>query len=135
MSAQANIVIIDGATPPVAHIFNPKGAKVQASGKDVALWRDQSVPNSVGYLTITEQHSAKNFNGMEKFRWTIEVPYTETPVGGTAPVKAYACVAVLECWVHERATDTELKNIAAYMASFATTAYVTDAIVKREAAW
>lgn len=135
MSAQADIVINDGATTPVAHTFNPKGAKAQASGKDVALWRDQSVPNSVGYLTITEQHSPVNSNGMEKFRWTIEVPYTETPVGSTAPIKAYSCVAVLECWVHARATDTELKNIAAYLKNFAALTYVKDAIVKREAAW
>lgn len=135
MSAQAILVLNDGATPPVAHTFNPKGARVQASGKDVALWRDQSVPNAVGYPTITEQHSSVNSNGMEKFRWTIEVPYTETPPGSTAPVKAYACVAVLECWVHERATDTELMNIAAYMKNFASFNYVRDAIVKREAAW
>jgi hypothetical protein len=135
MSAQANLVINDGAGTPVAHTFNPKGAKTSQTGKDVALWRDQSPATMLDYLSITEQHSAPNSNGIEKFRWVIEVPKTETPSGATAPVKAYSATGVIEIWIHERASAAELANIAAFVKNFAAHAYMTSAVTNREAAW
>lgn len=135
MSAQISIVINDGATTPVAHTFAPKGARAMPTGKNVALWRDQSVTSEVGFLSITETHAPKNSNKIEKFRWVIEVPTVETPAGGTTPVKAYSTVAAIEVYMHERASEQELKNIAAYLKNFTGLTYVSDAIVKRESAW
>lgn len=139
MSAQANIVINDGATTPVAHTFNPKGAKTQPDKKDLAIWRDQSPTNAVGYLSISETHTPVNGNGMEKFRYVIDVPTLESPASGGSfappPTRAYGTIAVVEVWAHERASDQELKNIAAYVKNFTATTYFNDAIVKREAAW
>lgn len=139
MSAQANITINDGATTPVAHVFSPKGAKSVAVGKDVAIWRDQSPTQAVGYLSITEQHSAANANGVEKFRYVIDVPVLETPGSGGAfvppPTKAFSAVAVVEVWTNVRASDQDLKNIVAYVKNFTATTYFADAIIKREAAW
>lgn len=135
MSGQSNIVINDGANTPVAHTFSPKGARAMPTGKNVALWRDQSVTAEVGFLSITETHTPKNSNKIEKFRWVIEVPTVETPPGSTAPVKAFSTVATIEVFMHERASEAELKNIAAYLKNFAALTYVSDAIVKRESAW
>jgi len=139
MAAQANIVINDGATTPVAHTFNPKGAKTQPDKKDLAIWKDQSPTSSVGYLSISETHTPVNSNGMEKFRFVIDVPTLESPAsGGTfapPPTRAYGTIAVIEVWAHERASDQELKNIAAFVKNFAATTYFNDVIVKREPAW
>lgn len=139
MSAQSNIVINDGATTPVAHTFNPKGARAVADGKSVALWRDQTPAQAVGYLTLTEQHAPANGNGMEKFRYVIDVPTLESPSSGGAfvppPTKAYSTIAVVEVWMHNRASLDELKNVVAYVKNFTATPYFSDAITKREAAW
>lgn len=139
MSAQATITINDGETTPVAHAFNPKGAKSAPDKTDLALWRDQSAASAVGYLTLSEKHTPVNVNGMEKFRYTIDVPTLESPSSGGSftppPTRAYGTIAVIEVWAHQRASDQELKNIVAFVKNFAATTYFSDAIVKREAAW
>lgn len=139
MSAQANIVLNDGQTTPVAHTFNPKGAKTQPDKRDVAIWRDQTPANAVGYLTLSETHTPVNANGMEKFRYTIDLPTLESPGSGGAyappPKRAYGTIAVVEVWAHERASQQELKDIVAYVKNFTAGTYFSDAITKREAAW
>lgn len=139
MSAQVNIVLNDGATTPVAHTFNPKGARAVEGGKTVSVWRDQSPANAEGYLVLTEQHSPPNGNGLEKFRYLIQVPTLETPASGgafvPAPKRAYDTMAVVEVWAHTRATADELKNIVAYVKNFTASTYFSDAITKREPAW
>lgn len=140
MSSQANIVINDGAGTPVAHTFNPKGARKQPSGSDVAVWRDQTPANAEGFLSITEHHSEAVGQGNEKFTWVIEVPTLETvgtnDAGVTPPqTRAYAVVGVLEFRFPKRATLLELQHIAAYMKNFSALAYVTNAVTLREPAW
>lgn len=140
MSAQADIVLADGTSPtPVNRTFNPKGAKAVANGKSNALWRDQSPPNKVGYLSIEEQHAPVNVNGMEKFRFVIDVPTLEQPnTGGSfvpPPTKAYSTVATVEIYAHERASEQELKNIVAFVKNFTATAYFSNAVTKREPSW
>jgi hypothetical protein len=140
MSAQANVVINDGQATPVAHTFNPKGARVVPDGKDVAVWKDQTPVNADGYLVLTEQHARPNQNGIEKFRWVIEIPTLETvgtnDAGITpAPRRDYTTTAVIEVWASTRASQQELKDIAAYVKNFTALTYFSDAVTKREAAW
>jgi hypothetical protein len=139
MAAQASIIINDGQGTPAAHTFAPKGARAQADKKDVALWRDQSPANAAGFLSITETHTPVNSNGMEKFRYVLDVPTLESPGSGGSfvppPTRAYGTIAVIEVWAHQRASDQELKNIAAYVKNFTALQYFSDAIIKREAAW
>lgn len=139
MSQQAAIVINDGQATPVAHTFNPKGAKQAADKKDVAIWRDQTPVNAEGYLVLSETHTPPNGNGMEKFRYVIDIPTLESPSSGGSfvppPTRAYGTVAVIEVWAHKRASQQELKDIAAYVKNFTATAYFTNAITAREAAW
>lgn len=139
MSAQANIVINDGKATPVAHTFNPKGAKLAPDGKSVAIWRDQSPTQKVGYLTLKEEYTPVNGNGMEKVRFVIDVPTLESAAsGGTfapPPTRAYGTIATIEVWMHERASAAELEDIVAYVKNFTALAYFKDVVVKREAAW
>lgn len=139
MSAQANIVLPDGATTPANHTFNPKGSRVSETGKTVSIWRDQSHEHAEGYFNLTEQHTPINSNGLEKFRYLIEVPTLEQPAnGGTyvaAPRKAYVTVGVIEVWVPSRASSDDLKDIVAYVKNFTASTYFSNAIINREAAW
>lgn len=139
MAAQAIITINDGATTPLAHNFDPKGARTQADKTDMAIWRDQSATSAVGFRTITEKHTPVNANGMEKFRYTIDVPTLETASSGGSfappPTRAFGTIAVVEFWMHQRATEQELKDIVAYVKNFTATAYLSNAITKREPAW
>jgi hypothetical protein len=139
MSAQANIVLNDGKTTPVAHTFSPKGSQMSGPGKTVSTWKDQSPASAVGYLSLTEQHSAPNANGLEKFRYLIQVPTLEQPAaGGTyvpPPQVAYVVVGSVEVWAPARASSDELKDIVAYVKNFTASTYFADAIIKREHAW
>lgn len=139
MSVQTPIILNDGQVTPVARTFDPKGAKSMPDKTDVAIWRDQSTVSQVGYRTLTEKHTNVNVNGMEKFKFTLDIPTLETPSsGGTfapPPTRAYGTIAVLEIWAHRRASDQELKDIVAYARNFAASTYFSNAIVKREAAW
>lgn len=139
MSAQATITLADGQTTPVNHIFDPRGAKKSADGKDVATWRDQSGGVAVGFASIVEYHSSVNSNGIEKFRYVIDIPALEQAAsGGTfvpAPTKAFSDVAIIEVFAHERTSEARLKDLVAYLKNFTASAYFSNAITKRDAAW
>lgn len=139
MSAQATLTINDGLTTPVAHNFDPKGAKTAPDKTDLAIWRDQSAASAVGFRTLSEKHTPVNVNGMEKFRYTIDLPTLESPSSGGSftppPTRAFGTIAVVEVWAHQRASDQELKDIVAYVKNFTAGTYFSNAIVKREAAW
>lgn len=138
MSAQANIVLADGQATPVSRTFAPKGAR-SVQNKDVAKWRDQSPGVAAGYRSITEQHAPANANGMEKFRFVIEIPTLEQAASGGSfvppPTRAYATVGVIEVWAHVRASDQELKDIVAFTKNFAASSYFSNAVISREPAW
>lgn len=139
MSAQAIITINDGLATPVARSFDPKGAMTQPDRKSVALWRNQASGIAVGFESIIETHTPVNGNGMEKFRFVIDVPTLESPASGGSfappPTRAYGTIAVVEVWAHQRASEQELKNIVAYVKNFTAHTYFNNAITKREAAW
>lgn len=139
MSAQSAITINDGLVTPVAHVFDPKGAKTQPDRTDMAIWKDQAAANAVGYRSLSEKHTPVNVNGMEKFRYTIDLPTLESPSSGGAfvppPTRAYGTIGVVEVWAHQRASEQELKDIVAYVKNFTASAYFSNAIIKREAAW
>lgn len=138
MSAQANIVLADGQATPVNRTFAPKGAR-SIQNKDVSVWRDQSPGIAAGYRSITEQHAPANSNGMEKFRFVIDVPTLEQAASGGSfvppPTKAYATVGVIEVWAHVRASESELKDIAAFIKNLASSSYFTNAVINREPSW
>lgn len=139
MSAQANIVVNDGAGTPVARTFAPKGVIAIDSKQTKAIWRE----NAGLYLaqpTIEEYHSSPNSNGVEKFKWIIKRPTLQT-VGtsdaGITPVPnvAYTCLGVIEFHLPTSATDLELSDIRAFVENFSATAMFELAIETRDASW
>ena len=135
MSAQTSITINDGAVPPVAHIFDPKGAKAQPSGKELAVWRDSAQGNLVAAWTLEEQHTPVQGNSkVEKFRYLLTIPYT-TPDANGNPVQQRFTLGEVQVYAHELATEQELKHIAALVKNFTASSYFANAITKREAAW
>lgn len=134
MSAQAAITINDGASTPVAHTFDPKGARALPSGKEVALWRDSAQGNLVAAWTLEEQHTPVNDNKIEKFRYLITLPYTVPDANGN-PVQQRFTLGEVQVYAHELATEQELKHIAALVKNFTASAYFANAIAKREAGW
>lgn len=139
MSAQTTLVLADGQTTPVNHNFDPKGARDVAPGKSRAEWRDQSLSNREAYWSLKEEHTEPNKNGVEKFRYMIDRPTLESPASGGSfappPTRAYGTMAVIEYWVHTRASEAETKDIVALVKNFTASAYVSNAVTKREAAW
>lgn len=139
MSAQANIVLNDGQTTPVAQTFNPKGVKANQDGSTLALWRNQAPFNQAGWWVLTERHNPVNGNGMEKFIYTFDLPTLESPSSGGSfvppPTRAFGTIGRIEVWAHERAVDAELKNIVAMIKNFTASTLFSDNITKREAAW
>jgi hypothetical protein len=140
MSAQANIVINDGAATPVARTFSPKGVRPIDPRTTHALWRDGSVTPFVAQPTIEEFHSAPNQQGIEKFKWVFKLPVAQTlgtnDAGYTpAPSVAYTVLGVLEVYVPTRATDLELSHLRAFIENFAATSKFEDAVELRDPTW
>lgn len=135
MSAQQTITINDGAATPVAHNFEPKGAKAQVSGKDIALWRDSSQGNLVAAWKLEEQHTpVQAASRVEKFRYLLTIPYTVPDANGN-PVQQRFTLGEVQVYAHELATEQELKHIASLLKNFTASSYFANAITKREAAW
>lgn len=135
MPAQANIVINDGQGTPVAHTFVPNGAMQQQDKKVMSEWVDRSPAVKAGYFVIREQHAPSNANRLEKVRWLIQRPTTETPSGATSPQLAYENTIVVEAWIHDRATSAETADMAAFLKNFAALSYVSTKITTRERTW
>lgn len=137
MSAQANVVIADSAA--ANHTFNPKGAKTTPDKKSVAVWRDQSIAEAIGYYVIQETWTPSNANGVQRVKYEIRIPTLESPGGGGTfvppPTKAYDCTAFIEFVLPDRASLLELQNLVAYTKNFAALAYVANAVTTREPAW
>lgn len=112
MSAQANITVFDGASPPVSHTLVPVGNK-SVKEELIAEWRENlaSVP---AYAQVTIRSSLKRMaSGVYRCSWTVEVPVMET-IGGAnaagytaAPKVAHKVVAQFVQFAHERSTLTE----------------------------
>lgn len=141
MPAQSSIVLDDGQTTPVAHTFVPNGALANPQGKVIAEWVDRSVGQRVGYWSLVEQYSPPNGNKIEKWRFVLSRPTLETLSNNTstgidpAPTKAFDSTLVMEFWVHERASEAELDDLAALAIELASCTHVQNSIKNRERTW
>lgn len=139
MSAQANIVINDGAGTPVARTFAPKGVTMVDSKQSKATWRENAGVY-LGQPTIEEYHTSPNSNGIEKFKWVFKLPTLQTvgtnDAGITPPPNvAYVTLGVVEFHLPVQATDLELSHIRAFVENFSATAMFENAVETRDASW
>jgi hypothetical protein len=141
MPAQSSITLNDAAATPVAHVFTPNGALARPDGKVIAEWVDSSPGQKVGYWSLTEQYSPTNGNGIEKFRWVLQIPTLETLSNNTAtgitpaPTKAFDGTVVIEVWMSERAVAQELAYYAKLMKELASSTFLKDSIENRSRPW
>jgi len=117
MSAQADIVINDGATTPVAHTFSKRGATM-----DLAIWKDLSSGMDIGlpYITQSLKKFGKGATAENKLDLRIVVPILETISGSDggytpSPKPAYQMMARLEVKCPVRSTLQNRKDIVAYV--------------------
>lgn len=134
MPAQANISILDGAATPVAHVFAPKGARMQG-GRNVALWRDETQPMMASKWTIDEVHTPSQGKSPEKFRWVLKLPTSVTDNStGQVSVPRFQ-QAEIQVFLTPDATPEEVNHMQAIAKSFVSSPYFQDAVRKREATW
>lgn len=140
MSAQASIVINDGAATPAARTFAPKGVIAVDSRTTKGSWRENA-GLYLGQPTIEEYHTLPGAQGTaEKFEWVIKVPVLETvgtnDAGITPPAGvAYTLQANLKFTLPLAATAAQLSDIRAFAENFFATSMFEDAIENRDAAW
>lgn len=133
MSAQANIVLKDHLDADVT--FHPKGSRMTAPGKTQAVWKDTSASTALGYLTLTENHTAAGSSGIQKMRYTINMPHTTLDAATGITKQTYYVAGAIEVFEPDMASEGELSRVVALMKSFVGSAYFANAIVKREPAW
>lgn len=112
MANIANIVVFDGANPPVAHTLIPVSvSKDPKTGEQVALWREQ-VSNLPMYaqVTATARLSKSRRSGVWNVDFRVEVPVMESVSGmnssgyTAAPKVAYVDTTGIYGHYHERGT-------------------------------
>lgn len=142
MSAQAAIVINDGAGTPVARTFAPRGVETLPNGQRKGSWRENA-GEYLGQPTI-EQYSRfpTGSAGGDKanIKWVIKVPTLET-VGtndaGVTPPKsiAYLNRVVIDYDISTRATAEERSHLRAFAENLLATALAEDTVENLDPVW
>lgn len=115
MSAQANIVVFDGASTPVSHTLVGLGTKYDPLLGDIATWREDlaSLPQMAQVKVTAFRKVLKT--GVERLEIRVEVPVMEA-VGAqnafgytAAPKVAHVVSAASVFYFHPRATLNDRK--------------------------
>lgn len=130
MAAQANIVINDGATTPVAKTFSARGADLA-----LAQWKDISSGIPIGFPTITIGTSdRKGTNGSFKTEIRVSVPVLEVISGSDggytpSPKVAYTMFGKVELTCPNRGTQQNRKDLLAFVKNLMAHSVVSDTVV------
>lgn len=131
---QTNITINDGASTPVAQVFTSDGAFNNPTSKRVeASWINRA-RQGVARLLLNLYQTRANQNAYKTHKWALIVPTLEPVVGGAGtgyqapPKRAYVGTIELSVTLHERATDAEKADYAAFLKNLAANAVVQDTI-------
>lgn len=134
MSAQAAITINDGATTPVAHIFEPNGAFSSTEGVIKASWIDRlGHALEIGRAVIREDHRPSTNGSRERIRDVVELPVVETVNG--VQVKTRMHVVDIEVRFDPGAAQIERDHIAAYAKNLVASTYFQTKVKTGERTW
>lgn len=133
MAAQTIIVLKDHLDANVT--FSPKGSRMTGPGKTQSVWKETSASTALGYLTLTETHTAAGTSGISKMRYVIQLPSTVTDPATGITKLGYYVAASLEVFEPDVASEAELSRVVALLKTLTSSAYFGNAIVKREPAW
>jgi hypothetical protein len=130
MSVQANLVLDDGQTTPVAKTFSPRGADLK-----LATWRDTTAGISIGMpvITLSNKESPGN-NGAYRVEARVQIPVLETISGDAggyipAPRVAYTMFGKVELVAPQRSTVQNRKDLRAFVANLLAHAVMTETLV------
>lgn len=84
MANQANIIVFDGATPPVSHTLIPIDNKVLKDGTRYVLWREYNASLPTEACTYVEQRQRTLPNGIVETRTRCVTPVMESISGQNA---------------------------------------------------
>lgn len=130
MSQQANLVLNDGQTTPVAKTFSARGADMK-----MALYTDVSGGIGIGMGKITLSYvQSPAPNGTYRVEMRITIPVLEVisgSDGGYTPVPkvAFNCFHKSEFVVPNRASLQDRKNILAYAKNALAHALLSETVV------
>ena len=139
MPAIGNVVINDGATTPVAHIFAPAGI----SG-NVASLADRSGGIPVGYFTLDISLRPPSSQSLEKMylaTFRIKTPILEQTSASTAtgiqpaPTVGYTPIAELKFWLPERSSLQNRKDLRLFVKNLLADAVVTAVVDNLESVY
>lgn len=84
MAAQADIIVFDGATPPVQHIFSASGVKILKDGTEVATYREyiSTLPLEACPTIVARRRTLGS--GVVETRIRASVPVMESVAGQNA---------------------------------------------------
>lgn len=129
MPAIAALTINDGASTPVAHTFSP----VTTNGSK-AEWADRSSALPAGFLGIShEVRRPASALAAQRVVIGFNCPVVET-ANGVATVTRYSS-AKLEINFSNLSTESERKDLVAYIKNFLANATVTSSLVNIEPFW
>lgn len=130
MSVQANLVLNDGQTTPVAKTFSPRGADM-----NLAVYKDISSGISLGFPTITLSTKDSDLpNGVYRVEARVTIPVLEVisgDVGGyqAVPKVAYKMFGKVELISPNRATTQNRKDLRAFVSNLLAHALTTETFV------
>lgn len=138
MAVQANLVLNDGQTTPVAKTFGPDGSMPQSTGAVMATWRNKASGMSIGFPTITL--SVRLGAQMNEVRKKIVLPTLETISGSDggyipSPKVAYSVMSDETFKLPARSVLGERKDVLAFSANMNANAVMTNAVHNLEPVW
>lgn len=109
MPAAAAITINDGQATPVAVTFSPESVT-----SDVATFADRTAGVAVGFRRLSVSNKfAKGASKVNRAKFSVDYPVTAL-VNGVTTV-AYTLRGTVDVILPDQATDTERKNLIAFL--------------------
>lgn len=138
MAAQANLVLNDGQTTPVAKTFSSNGAGAVEPSVNQALWQDKTSGIAIGFPTITLR--VRLGSQMNEVRKKIVLPTLEVISGSDggytpSPKVAYEVMSDETFKLPSRCTQQNRKDVLAFSANFNGHAVMKSAVHDLEPVW
>lgn len=138
MASQANLVLNDGQTTPVATTFGMNGSFPQSGGAQLATWLNKTSGISIGFPKITL--SVRLGSTMNEVRKKIELPTLETISGSDggytpSPKVAYVVMSDETFKLPVRSTLQNRKDVLAFSKNMNADAVMTNAVHNYEPTW
>lgn len=138
MAVQANLVLLDGQTTPVAKTFSVNGCKSTTDGGQMATWYDRTSGIAIGFPTISlmvRMSAAKTDVDKRISLPTLEVISGSDGGYTPSPKVAYTVYSREQFVLPARSVTQNRKDILAFSKNMNADAVMTNAVVNLEPTW